>query len=90
MVGFPGVLSGKELPANEGRCKRCEFDPWVGKIPLEEGTVTHSSILAGRIPWTEEPGRLQAMESQEEKLKQFSTHAPYLVCEVAWEALSND
>ena len=28
--------------------------------PLEEGMATHSSILAGRIPWTEEPGRLQS------------------------------
>ena len=27
--------------------------------PLEEGMATHSSILAWRIPWTEEPGRLQ-------------------------------
>ena len=33
--------------------------------PLEKGLATHSSILAGRIPWTEEPGRLQSMESQE-------------------------
>ena len=31
---------------------------------LEKGTATHSSILAWRIPWTEEPGRLQSMESQ--------------------------
>ena len=31
---------------------------------LEEGTATHSSILAWRIPWTEEPGRLQSMGSQ--------------------------
>ena len=31
---------------------------------LEEGMATHSSILAWRIPWTEEPGRLQFMESQ--------------------------
>ena len=30
--------------------------------PLEEGMVTHSSILAWRIPWTEEPGRLQRVE----------------------------
>ena len=29
--------------------------------PLEEGMATHSSILAWRIPWTEEPGRLQFM-----------------------------
>ena len=32
---------------------------------LEKGMVTHSSILAWRIPWTEEPGGLQSMESQE-------------------------
>ena len=32
--------------------------------PLEEGTATHSSILAWRIPWTEEPGRLQSVGSQ--------------------------
>ena len=32
--------------------------------PLEEGLATHSSILARRIPWTEEPGRLQSMESE--------------------------
>ena len=32
--------------------------------PLEKGTATHSSILAWRIPWTEEPGRLQATGSQ--------------------------
>ena len=30
------------------------------KDPLEKGVVTHSSILALRIPWTEEPGRLQS------------------------------
>ena len=29
--------------------------------PLEKGMATHSSILAWRIPWTEEPGRLQTM-----------------------------
>ena len=32
--------------------------------PLEEGRATHSSILAWRIPWTEEPGGLQFMGSQ--------------------------
>ena len=31
---------------------------------LEKGRATHSSILAWRIPWTEETGRLQSMESQ--------------------------
>ena len=32
--------------------------------PLEKGRATHSSILVWRIPWREEPGRLQSMESQ--------------------------
>ena len=32
--------------------------------PLEKGLDTHSSILAWRIPWTEEPGRLQSMGSR--------------------------
>ena len=40
---------------------------WVRSLgredPLEEEMATHSSILAWRIPWTEEPGRLQSIES---------------------------
>ena len=32
--------------------------------PLEKGMATHSSILAWRIPWTEQPGRLQSMRLQ--------------------------
>ena len=40
------------------------FDPWVGKIPLEEEMATRSSNLAPKIPWTQEPGGLQYMESQ--------------------------
>ena len=36
--------------------------PLVWKDPLEKEVATHSSILAWRIPWTEEPGRLQSME----------------------------
>ena len=35
-----------------------------GEDPLEEEMATHSSILARRTPWTEEPGGLQSMESQ--------------------------
>ena len=56
---------------------------WVRSLgredPLEEGMATHSSILAWRIPWTEEPGRLQSMGSQRigHDLKQLSTHANY-------------
>ena len=40
-------------------------ETWVQSLSqevlLEEGMATHSSILAWRIPWTEEPGRLQSM-----------------------------
>ena len=35
----------------------------VGEDPLEKGMVTHCRILAWEIPWTEEPGGLQSMES---------------------------
>jgi len=35
-----------------------------GEDSLEEGMATHSSIFAWRIPWTEEPGRLQSMGLQ--------------------------
>ena len=34
------------------------------EVPLEEGMATHSSVLAWRIPWTEDPHRLQSMGSQ--------------------------
>ena len=43
-------------------------ETWVPPLgwedPPEKGTATHSSILAWRIPWTGEPGRLQSMGSQ--------------------------
>ena len=51
----------KNLPAMQETCVRS-----LGrKDPLEEGIATHSSILAWRIPWTEEPGGLQSMVLQE-------------------------
>ena len=37
--------------------------------PLDEGMATHSSILAWRIPWTEEPGGLHSIGSQSQTLK---------------------
>ena len=51
----------KKPPAYGRRHKRLGFNCWVGKV-LEEVMVTHSSILACRIPWTEEPGGLQSIE----------------------------
>ena len=47
----------KNLPAMQETCVQS-----LGhKVPLEKGVTNHSSILAWRIPWTEEPGRLQSM-----------------------------
>ena len=43
------------------------FDPWVGKDPLEKEMATHFSILAWEIPWTEEPGGLQRVNSAHSK-----------------------
>jgi len=40
-----------------------------GKDPLEKGRATHPSILAWRIPWTEEPGGLQSVGSQTDTTK---------------------
>ena len=53
---------GKES-ACQGR--RHRFHPWLGKIPsLEAEMATHSSLLAWRIPWIEEPGGLQSVGLQ--------------------------
>ena len=53
----------KNLPA-----KQETQETWIQSLgqedPLEEGMATHSSILAWRIPWTEEPGKLQSPGSQ--------------------------
>ena len=53
------ALSGRNLPAMQQTWVR--FLAW--EDPLEKEMATHSSILAWRIPSTEEPGRLQSMES---------------------------
>ena len=69
----------KSPPADAGDLKRHRFDPCLGqKNPLEEGMATHSSSLAWRIPWTEEPGGLQSIEwvtKSRKGLKQMSMHA---------------
>ena len=63
-IGFPGGLAVKNLPVNAGDTGDTSSIPGLGRS-LEEETATHSSMLAWRIPWTEEPGRLQSMWSQE-------------------------
>ena len=64
LLAIPSGASAKEPACQCRRSKRLWFDPWVRKIPLGEGVVTHSSILAWRIPWAEEPGGLQLIGLQ--------------------------
>ena len=59
-LGFPGGSVVKNSPANAGDA---DSIPGSGRSP-GGGIATHSSILICRIPWTEEPGGLQSMESQ--------------------------
>ena len=59
-TSFPGGSVVKNLPAmHEIRVLSLGQED-----SLEEGMATHSSILAWRIPWTEEPGGLQSLELQ--------------------------
>ena len=61
MVELPGSSVVKDSPAM--------WEMWVRSLgqedPLEKEMATHSNILAWEIPWTEKPGRLQSMRSQE-------------------------
>ena len=50
---------GRNLPA----IQEAQVQSLGWKDPLEKGMAIHSSILDWRIPWTEEPGRLQSMRS---------------------------
>ena len=71
---FPGGTSGKE-PACQCRRPQRLFQSQAQE-DLEEGMETHSSILAWRIPWTEEPGRVQIhrVTKSQTQLKGLSTH----------------
>ena len=63
-IASPSGASSEEPTCQCRRLESCGFNPWVRKIPLEEGVATYSSILAGRTPGTEEPGGLQSIVSQ--------------------------
>ena len=65
-MGFPDGSVVKNPPAIQ--------EMWVQSLdqedPLENEMTIHSSILAWEIPWTEEPGKLQSMESQSQRVRQ--------------------
>ena len=68
-MDLPGGAEVKNPPANAGDtrdlCWECptQVQSLGWECPLEKEMVTHSSILAWEIPWTEEPGGLQSMGS---------------------------
>ena len=74
-MSFPGGSDGKESTCNAGDLG------W--EDPTEEGMATYSSILARRIPWTEQPGGLQSMGSQsianDSTIKYSTAHVPRTV-----------
>ena len=79
------TLSGASLVAQRLKCLPAMWETWIQsqgwEDPLEKEMATHSNILAWRIPWKEEPGRLQSMggrkESDTTERLHFSFTLPY-------------
>ena len=61
--GVPGSSAVEHPPAIQ-ETQETQVRSLGQKDPLEKEMATHSSILVWKIPWTEEPGGLQSMESQ--------------------------
>ena len=80
ILGFPGGASGKESTCQRRRCKRCGFDPWVGKIPWSRkwqltavflpGKFHGQRSLAGYSPW----GRKSQTRLSARKYARTCTH----------------
>ena len=68
-LGFPDGSVGKEYACNAGDAGDSGLIAGLGRPP-GGGMATHSSILPWRIPWTEEPSKLESIGSQ--RLKQLS------------------
>ena len=69
-IDFPGGSVVKNLPAMQ----ETRVGSLGQEVLLEKEAATHSSILAWEIPWTEEPGGLQSMGSQESDMTQRLNH----------------
>ena len=61
---YPRWLSGKESTCQCRKHRRCRFDPWVRKNPLEEGEQLTPVFLPRKILWTKKPCELWSMGSQ--------------------------
>ena len=67
-IGYPLQYSWASLVAHMVKNLPTMWETWVPSLgredPLEKEMAIHSSTIAWKIPWTEEPGRLQSMGSQ--------------------------
>ena len=67
-IGYPLQYPWASLVAQRVKNLPAMWETWVRSLgwedSMEKGMATHSSILVCRVPWTEEPGRLQSMRSQ--------------------------
>ena len=68
------ALVVKNPPANAGDIRDTRVWSLGGEDPLEQGITAHSSILAWRISWAEEPGGLQSMGSQESDMAEWPNY----------------
>ena len=85
LPGFPGGSAVKKSTCNAGVTGNAGSIPC--KDPLEEGTATHSSILAWRIPRRKEPGRLRSMGRNESNTAEATEHAHMHPIFQGWRAV---
>ena len=72
---FPSGSAGKEPACPCRRCKSCEFDPWVGKIPWRHKWQATPVFWPWKILWTEGPTGPQSMGLVTKSWTQLSPHA---------------
>ena len=76
-MGFPSASVGKEPACNVEDARGIGSIPGLGRSP-GEGHSNHSSILAWRIPWTEEPGELQSIGCKESDIIGATEHTQHI------------
>ena len=76
-LGFLGGTSGKEPPCKRRRHKRLRFNPWIGKIPQEEGMATHSQHSCLEHPMDRGAwwATVHGVTKSQTRLKRLSTQA---------------
>ena len=78
-MGFPGGRVVKNLPANAGDSG--DMGLISGSVrSLEEEMATHSNVLARKVPWSEEPGKLQSIGSQRVGHARDVVNCLYFIC----------